>query len=35
MYLKRFILDCLKYIRLLKDKNISVYFEKENINSMD
>ena len=28
-------LDCLKYIRLLKDKNIPVYFEKENINSMD
>ena len=28
-------LDCLKYIRQLKDKNISVYFEKENINSMD
>ncbi|MHC1750914.1 MAG: 23S rRNA (uracil(1939)-C(5))-methyltransferase RlmD [Cellulosilyticaceae bacterium] len=23
-------LDCLKYIRLLKEKNISVYFEKEN-----
>ena len=28
-------LDCLKYILLLKDKNIPVYFEKENINSMD
>ncbi len=28
-------LDCLKYIRLLKEKNISVYFEKENINSLD
>ncbi len=28
-------LDCLKYIRQLKEKNISVYFEKENINSMD
>ncbi|MBF4482283.1 MAG: recombinase family protein [Dehalococcoides mccartyi] len=28
-------LDCLKYIRQLKDKNIAVYFEKENINSMD
>ena len=28
-------LDCLKYIRQLKDKNISVYFEKENINTMD
>ena len=28
-------LDCLKYIRELKDKNIPVFFEKENINSMD
>jgi len=28
-------LDCLKYIRQLKDKNISVYFEKENINTTD
>lgn len=28
-------LDCLKYIRQLKDKNIAVFFEKENINSMD
>ncbi len=28
-------LDCLKYIRQLKDKNIPVCFEKENINSMD
>ena len=28
-------LDCLKYIRLLKDKNIAVYFEKENINTLD
>ena len=28
-------LDCLKYIRQLKDKNIPVYFEKENINTMD
>ena len=28
-------LDCLKYIRQLKDKNIPVLFEKENINSMD
>ncbi len=27
--------DCLKYIRKLKDKNICVYFEKENINTMD
>lgn len=28
-------LDCLKYIRQLKDKYIPVYFEKENINTMD
>lgn len=28
-------LDCLKYIRLLKEKNIPVYFEKENINTCD
>ncbi len=28
-------LDCLKYIRQLKDNNIAVFFEKENINSMD
>lgn len=28
-------LDCLKYIRLLKEKNIPVLFEKENINTMD
>ncbi len=28
-------LDCLKYIRQLKDKNIPVYFEKEGINTMD
>ena len=27
--------DCLNYIRQLKDKNIPVYFEKENIDSMD
>ena len=26
-------LDCLKYIRQLKDKNIAVFFEKEAINS--
>lgn len=31
----RSTLDCLKYIRQLKDKNIPVYFEKENINTMD
>jgi site-specific DNA recombinase len=28
-------LDCLKYIRELKDKNIPVFFEKESINTMD
>ena len=28
-------LDCLKFIRQLKEKNIPVYFEKENINTMD
>lgn len=28
-------LGCLKYIRQLKDKNIPVFFEKENINMMD
>src|SRR5699024_11308957 len=28
-------LDCLKYIRQLKDKEIAVFFEKENINTMD
>jgi len=28
-------LDCLKYIRQLKDKNIPVYFEKEGINTLD
>ena len=28
-------LDCLSYIKQLKDKNIPVYFEKENIDSMD
>lgn len=28
-------LDWLKYIRQLKDNNISVFFEKENINTMD
>lgn len=28
-------LDCLRYIRLLKEKNIPVFFEKENINTMD
>lgn len=28
-------LDCLKYIRELKEKNIPVFFEKEKINTMD
>ena len=28
-------LDCLQYIRLLKERNIAVYFEKENINTLD
>lgn len=28
-------LDCLKYIRLLKDRRIPVFFEKENINTLD
>ena len=28
-------IDCLKYIRMLKDKNIPVFFEKESINTMD
>lgn len=28
-------LDCLKYIRQLKDMRIPVYFEKENINTME
>lgn len=28
-------LDCLNYVRQLKDKNIPVFFEKENINSLD
>lgn len=27
--------DCLKYIRQLKEKNIPVFFEKESINTMD
>ncbi len=26
-------LDCIKYIRQLKDKNVAVFFEKENINT--
>lgn len=28
-------LDCLKYIRQLKEKNIPIFFEKENIDTMD
>src|SRR5699024_8170524 len=31
----RHTLDCLKYIRQLKDKEIPVFFEKENITTMD
>ena len=31
----RSTLDCLKYIRQLKDMNIPVLFEKESINTMD
>ncbi len=27
--------DCLRYIRMLKEKNIPVYFEKESINTTD
>ena len=27
--------DCLNYVRMLKDMNIPVYFEKESINTMD
>lgn len=28
-------LDCLQYIRELKSKNVAVYFEKENLNTLD
>lgn len=28
-------LDCLKYVRMLKDKNIAIIFEKENINTLE
>ncbi|MDD2965577.1 MAG: recombinase family protein [Bacteroidales bacterium] len=28
-------LDCLKYIRKLKEFNVAIYFEKENINTLD
>ena len=28
-------LDCLKYIRLLKERNIAIFFEKENIDTLD
>ena len=28
-------LDCLKYVRMLRDKNVPIFFEKENINTMD
>ncbi|MCM1008480.1 MAG: recombinase family protein [Ruminococcus flavefaciens] len=27
--------DCLRYVRMLRDKNIPIFFEKEGINSMD
>lgn len=27
--------DCLKYVRQLKEKNIAIFFEKENINTLD
>lgn len=28
-------LDCLKYVRQLKEKNIAIIFEKENINTLE
>jgi len=28
-------LDCLQYVRQLKEKNIAVFFEKENVNTLD
>ncbi|MEG1470762.1 MAG: recombinase family protein, partial [Anaerovoracaceae bacterium] len=28
-------LDCLKYIRLLKEYGVAVFFEKENVNTLD
>ena len=28
-------IDCLNYTRALKNKNIGVYFEKKNINTLD
>lgn len=28
-------LDCLQYVRQLKEKNIGIFFEKENINTLD
>ena len=28
-------LDCLKYVRQLRDKNIAIIFEKENINTLE
>ncbi len=28
-------LDCLRYVRMLKDKGVAVFFEKENIDTMD
>ena len=28
-------IDCLKYVRQLKEKNIAIIFEKENINTLE
>jgi site-specific DNA recombinase len=28
-------LDCLKYVRMLKEKSVAIFFEKENIDTMD
>lgn len=28
-------IDCLKYVRMLKEKNIAIIFEKENINTLE
>lgn len=28
-------LDTLQYVRMLRERNIAIYFEKENINTMD
>jgi len=37
-YISRFArntVDCLNYIRQLKEQKVAVYFEKENINTLD